>query len=407
MTTVPVTTVPVMKVQTASAPNIMSIRAALFAPVLALTLGISAFTPVWAAEADTGLPAELLGEPAAPTTGGKAATGDGNQIVTRSQVGAWILRSDAAKPGLNCAIRFVPGRGTTQFAIFGPTEKSRSSTILFAGPDVPWSTDVEDVQVELQLRGLPATPLKAKQLPRQTDMKGGMLAVGVGDLGQLLQSMRDQERGMELHVRQTPVFHLDYDGLAAARSAMLDCVAGRRFAGKSLDEGLAEIRPLGTSTITGQAFYKGAVLASKQYPPKGSKAVGLIWMTDEFKRWHEQVKRDKKIPGMIPERIAKHFMSTVITDDKGGFTFTRLPAGEYMLIANFSYEKDVTRSELVGQTHTFAGNQHIGTQDHMAYWTETVKEPTTFEKTVFIKNDGDTLNVSLDKSLLFCFLVCF
>ncbi len=395
------------------------------APVLALMLGTN--LPAWAAEADTGLPAELLGEPPSTTPGTKPATDtksataqsttsqstpaqsttdDGNQIVTRSMLGAWVLRTDAAKPGLNCAIRFIPGRGTAQFAIFGPTEKNRSSTILFAGPDVPWSTTEEDVQAELRLPGLPATPLKAKQLPRNPNMKGGMLAVGVGDLGQLLNSMREQEKGMELLVRQASVFNLDYDGLGAARTAMLDCVAGRRYAGKALDTALAEIRPLGKSTITGRAFYKGAILASKQYPPKGSKAVGLIWMTDEFKRWHEQVKRDKKIPGMIPEHIAKHFMSTEIIDDKGGFAFTRLPAGEYMLIASFSYEKDVTKSELVGQTHTFAGNQHIGTQDHMAYWTETVKQPTTFEKTVFIKKDGDTLDVSLDKSFLICFLVC-
>jgi hypothetical protein len=78
-----------------------------------------------------------------------------------------------------------------------------------------------------------------------------------------------------------------------------------------------------------------------------------------------------------------------------------------MLLANFSYEEDVTRSEMVGQTHVFTGNQHIGTQDHMSYWLETVRKPTTFHKTVVVESDGDTLDVSLDKSLIMCFLVCF
>ncbi len=362
--------------------------------------------PAWSSSLDKESLADSSVQSQVSTTVEQGAIRDNNQIVTRSALGSWILRSDASTPGMNCAIRFVSGRSSAEFAIFGPSPQNRNSTLLFAGPDVPWSVNEEDVLAELRLSGLPATPLKAKQMPRQVNRTGGILTVGVGDLGQLLQSMRDQEKSMELYIQQAPVFNLDYDGLAAARSAMLDCTAGRHFVGKSLDEGLAEIRPLGKSSISGQVFYKGALLASKQYPPKGSKAVSLIWMTDEFKLWHQQIKRDKKMPGVIPEKIAKHFMSTLITDDKGSFSFTRLPAGEYMLIANFSYKEDVTRSELVGQTHTFASQQHIGTQDHMTYWTETVKQPTTFEKTVFIKNDGDNLKVSLDKSLLICFFVC-
>ncbi len=341
------------------------------------------------------------------TPASATAADESNQIVTRSPVGAWILRSDAAQPGLNCAVHFQPARGGAQLAIFGPTPRTRNATILFSGPELPGSAQEEDVQATLHLRGLAPTPLKARQLPRQAGQPVGMMAVPVGDVGPLLRSMRDQERGMELHLRQGAVFHMDYDGFDQARAALQDCLAGRRHAGKSLDEGLAELRPVGTSTITGNVFYKAALLARKQFPPKGSRAVSLIWMTDEFKRWHEQVKQDGKMPEPIPERIAKHFMRTTITDDEGGFTFTRLPAGEYMLIADFSYGEQVTRSELVGQTHVFRGHQHLGTQDHRAYWTETVRKSTTFEKTVVIRNDGDRLTVSLDKSQLICFFVCF
>ncbi len=105
---------------------------------------------------------------------------------------------------------------------------------------------------------------------------------------------------------------------------------------------------VGTGSIAGNAFFKGAVLAKKQYPPKGSQRVGLIHMSDEFKQWFETVKQSEKMPDQIPERIAKHFMFATILDDQGGFRFTRLPPGEYLLIADFSYKETVTRSEVTG-----------------------------------------------------------
>lgn len=198
------------------------------------------------------------------------------------------------------------------------------------------------------------------------------------------------------------IYTLDYDGLAQARTAMQDCLAGKAVKIKSLKQATAEIRPVGNSTITGQAFYKGAILAKKQYPPKGTQAVGLIWMTDEFKAWYEKVKRDQKLPTHIPESILKHFMSTRILDDQGRFKFTNLPAGEYILIANFSYEKMLAILKLLGEL--------------MFMWESIyrLKRPNCslelycerrdfFEKPVTIPKDGDTINVSLDKSQIMCF----
>jgi hypothetical protein len=335
--------------------------------------------------------------------------------ITRSSLGAWMLRVNPAQPGLNCAIRFIPvKRDSSQLAIFGPTANSPHSTVLFSGPSVPRRSSPDAVDLKLSQRDvLNQTSLKGQLLPPPEGALGGHVAVQVADVGQLLSSMRDSEKDMTLWMggdfigTREIIYQLDYDGLDKAKKEMLNCIAGREVSGSTLDEALAEVRPLGNSTITGSAFYKGGLLAKKQYPPKGSSAVSLIWMNDDFKAWYEQIKRDKKMPEMMPEHIAKNFMSTMITDDKGGFKFTRLPAGEYMLLASFSYEQEVTRSEMVGQTHVFAGNQHIGTQDHISYWWEIVKEPTTFQKMVAIKNDGDTLNVALDKSLTMCFLVCF
>jgi hypothetical protein len=337
-----------------------------------------------------------------------APAGDGTKLVTRSGLGAWMLREDPSLPRQNCAVRFIPTRSELPgLAIFGPTAKSPSATIMFSGADIPWTQKLQDVQVELAQKGLPAAHLPAKLLPREAGAREGVLVVTTGDLRQTLQSMRDSESGLQLRLNGAAIFQLDYDGLDKARSAMLGCVEGQVFAGATLREATAEIRPMGHSTIKGQAYYKAALLASRQYPPKDSRAVGLIWLTDEFNAWYEHVKAQKKLPGQISESIAKHFVSTRILDDEGRFEFTNLPAGNYMLVANYNIEKTRTEREVVGQTHVFAGNQHIGTNDHVVHWNYTVKEGTSYQKQVTIAKDGDTLDVPLDKSKLFCFLVCF
>jgi hypothetical protein len=56
---------------------------------------------------------------------------------------------------------------------------------------------------------------------------------------------------------------------------MQDCLAGKAVKIKSLKQATAEIRPVGHSTIAGQAFYKGAILAKKQYPPKRQSSRGF------------------------------------------------------------------------------------------------------------------------------------
>ncbi|ENW21627.1 hypothetical protein [Acinetobacter haemolyticus] len=328
-----------------------------------------------------------------------------NQVISRSALGAWVLKQDLKQPRMNCAIRFIPLQDSeTSFSIFGPTKQSSSATILFQGKNIPTARSPQDARVELVQKKLASTPLKAQILPSQNT---GILAVSTGDIHQTLKSMRDAEHDLQLRLNHATIFSLDYDGLALARNAMLDCIAGKTVKTKTLKQATAEIRPLGNSTITGQAFYKGAILAKKQYPPKGSQAVGLIWMTDEFKAWYEQVKRNQKIPEQIPENILKHFMSTRILDDQGHFKFTNLPAGEYILVANFSYEKSVSRTEVVGRTDVYVGNQHIGSNDQIAHWSYVIKEGTSFEKPVTIPKDGDSVNIILDKSQIMCFLVCF
>lgn len=332
----------------------------------------------------------------------------GSKLVTKSALGAWMLHEDPANPRLSCAVRFLPARANQSgFAIFGPTRTSPHAMILFNGADIPAAQTPQDVQVELVQHGLPSTRMRATQLPRPKDSSDGLLAIATGDIRQTLQSMRDSEHNMQVLMERTPVVSLDYDGLALARNAMLGCLEGKQFAGQTLKEATAEIRPLGTSVIKGQAYFKGAILARKNYPPKGSQSVGLVWMTDEFKTWYEQVKRDQKIPKHIPQSILKHFMYTKILDDKGSFAFTNMPAGEYLLIADFSYERTSSQTEVIGRTDVYVGGNYIGSNDQITVNTYAFQEGVTFEKRVVVPADGDIVEVTLDKSQIMCFLVCF
>lgn len=340
---------------------------------------------------------------AAPPVADEAGT-----VVTRSALGAWILKDDPARPGKNCMVRFFAGKKNAGgMALVGPTPTAPVSMILLSGPGIPETATGQEVQIELSQSGLPPAGMRATQVPGKGPGASGFIAVPVRDLRQTMASMRASERDMKVRMDGADVVTLNYDGMHEARGAMLDCLDGRRYAGKTVREATAEIRPLGTSTITGNAYYKGAALAKKQYPPKGSQAVGLIWMTPEFKVWYDKVKRDKKLPERIPDSILKHFLATTIIDDRGGFRFTNLPAGDYILIANFSHKETVSQQEVVGRTDVYAGNRYIGSNDHIASWSYDVTRGTSYSKNVVIARDGDALQVTLDKSLLICFLVCF
>ena len=324
------------------------------------------------------------------------------KLVTKSGLGAWVLHEDPGNPRMNCSVKFLPARKKQPgFTIQGPTRRMPNAVIVFNGADIPPSPLPKDVQVELVQQNLPSTRLRATQLPRQQGSQDGVLAVAAGDIRQTMNSMRDSEQDMQVRMEGSTVFSLDYDGLALARNAMLDCVEGRRFAGQNLKEATAELRPLGTSVIKGQAYFKGALLAARKFPPKGSEAVGLIWMTDEFKAWYEQVKRDQKMPTHIPLAILKHFLRTKVLDDKGSFMFTNVPAGEYLLITDFSYESTRNEVEVIGRTDVYtAGGFYLGSNDQIAVNTYAFQQGVTFEKRVVVPVDGETIEVTLDKSCL-------
>lgn len=339
----------------------------------------------------------------------EAAPPDGDEagmVVVRSALGAWVLKQDPAHPGQNCAVRFIAAKKNgAGMILVGPGSGAVAAAIVLQAPNLQPPATVEQAQVELVQSGLPPARMRGQRLGGAPGT-GGMLAIPVGDLRQTMASMRDSERGMVVRIDGAEAMTLDYDGLNQARDAMLGCLDGKRLAGTTVREATAQIRPLGRSTIVGNAYFKAAVLAKKQYPPKGSPAVGLIWMTDEFKAWHERIKREKKPPERIPESVLRSFLSTTILDDAGGFRFDNLPAGEYVLVANFSYKENVSRQEVIGRTDVYAGNRYIGSNDHIASWSYDIRKATSFGKNVTIARDGETVRVTLDKSQLFCFFVC-
>ena len=201
-----------------------------------------------------------------------APTHDEPRLITRNADGAWFLQQPAGKPGVGCAARFVSARKEQgEMALVGPTAKSATAAILMQGPRIAAPASVQEVSVDVQQDGLPPATMRGALMPASGG-PGGFLTIPVGDLKQTMASMRPKETHMQVRVSGVDVFRLSYDGLDQARSAMLDCLAGKRFTGgKSLAEATAEIRLMGTGSITGNAFYKGAALAKKQYPPKGSQ----------------------------------------------------------------------------------------------------------------------------------------
>lgn len=86
-------------------------------------------------------------------------------------------------------------------------------------------------------------------------------------------------------------------------------------------------------------------------------------------------------------------MSTTILDDQGSFAFTNMPAGEYLLIADFSYEKTVNQEEVIGHTDVFVGGNYVGSNAQITVGTYAFQQGLTFEKRVVIPVDGKTIAV--------------
>jgi hypothetical protein len=108
------------------------------------------------------------------------------------------------------------------------------------------------------------------------------------------------------------------------------------------------------------------------------------------------------MPKHFPQAILKHFMRTKLQDDKGSFMFTNMPAGEYLLITDLSYERTRNQVEVIGRTDVYtAGGNHVGSNDQITVNTYAFQEGVTFGKRVVLATDGETIEVTLDKSCLF------
>lgn len=76
------------------------------------------------------------------------------------------------------------------------------------------------------------------------------------------------------------------------------------------------------------------------------------------------------MPKHIPQAILKHFMRTQV--------------------------------EVIGRTDVYAaGGNHIGSNDQVTVNTDAFRQGVAFEKRVVVSTDGETIEVTLDKSCLF------
>lgn len=156
----------------------------------------------------------------------------------------------------------------------------------------------------------------------------------------------------------------------------------------------------GRSTITGQAFVKVAALAPKQYPQKGTP-VGIIPLTPAVRAWMASAQNGTATG--YPAEVRSLISYTLITDERGRFQFTNLPAGEYVLYVDLGYQANVR------VWHNFGTNvvtdarsgRVISSEDQVGTSTRSVARSAIVQKTVLVRADGDIVTVELSKSDIF------
>jgi hypothetical protein len=156
----------------------------------------------------------------------------------------------------------------------------------------------------------------------------------------------------------------------------------------------------GRSTIVGTAFAKVALLTPRQYPPKGS-AVGLIALTDEVKRWMSTAGRGGAAG--YPDQIRKLVSYTQIHDDRGGFRFSSLPPGEYVLHISFDFVGNVHYQKYEGTDVVVDRRSGAVVASHDRVSQQSVGElrGAVVQKNITVQNDGDVVEVELSKTDVF------
>jgi hypothetical protein len=156
----------------------------------------------------------------------------------------------------------------------------------------------------------------------------------------------------------------------------------------------------GRSTITGQAFAKVALLAPKQFPPRGTP-VGIIPLTDAVRQWIAST-RNGTATGYPPE-IRNLVSYVLIEDNRGTFRFNNLPVGEYIVHVSLGYRgnRSVSRYEGTDVVTDARSGAVVSSYDRVGQYTINEARGAVIEKNVVIRSDGETVTVELSKSDVF------
>jgi hypothetical protein len=336
-----------------------------------------------------GLPPELLGKSSPPALSASPSKG---QAIHETANGVWILFDGASKTGPKCAVTF---RQDGKILGFSGPKDARPGSIAFTGAEIPAAKKASEVKIELAANGKPIT---VRALHMTTETGQNMLIVPT-TIEETIRSIGDRET-VEVKLNGKSVFAVNTEGAFKARNALLKCMSSSTSTLQAELTKTTHSIAGGRSTINGTAFAKVALLTPKQYPPKGS-AVGIIPITAEVKQWLETAKRGKAKE--YPEAIRKFVSYTTIMDDKGRFKFNNLPAGEYIVSISFDFFGNRYYQQYEGTDAVIDARSGAVVTTNDRYSQQSVSEArgANVQKNVLIKNDGDTVQVVLEKSDVF------
>lgn len=313
---------------------------------------------------------------------------EGVNKVHATAAGYWRLDGQGGKSAEPCAITYV--RQWYSAGYVAPQPGSDESFFVLSGPSIPPVDSPTRKKMKLFARGSDVQEVQAMHIPNRKE--AGAIVFKLTDLKEALNGMSDVEN-LRIGLDNKDVFSMSWDGGHKAREAMRKCL------GEPVPKEATPSMAAGRSTIEGRAYTKVALLAPKQYPPKGH-TVTLIRMTDEFKQWwalaSESMKRGER--PQVPQQIKDLASIARIEDDEGRFRFNNLPPGEYVLRVSFDYQRSQRVNEYMGSTVTTVNNHVVGVQDHVLSYSRNVLGGAEIEKNITIQNDGDTVKVDLEKS---------
>lgn len=163
----------------------------------------------------------------------------------------------------------------------------------------------------------------------------------------------------------------------------------------------------GQSVIAGQLFAKdspnkGVALMNinkRQYAPIGTQVV-LMPYTAYFKEYVELSKKLRKQNRAVtlPDEAVQCLRVTRVQDATGGYAFSNLMPGEYLLMTNFGYVHTTSHTETVGQTNSYVNGNYIGSTPLTQRFWDGQGASAAIEKLVTIETNGETKKADLKKT---------